>query len=289
MVRDDFAILILSHKRAEKIDTLRLLEKSGYTGKWYVIIDNLDPELELYKKKYGDNVIVFDKEEEMKLRKTDLMINEVKENVVVWARNKVFEMAKNLGLNYFAEFDDDYTELYYRIYNYERRKIDDYHVNNINELIEWTLTLLDETGVPVVAWAQTGDFIGGGQSPKHFEKIKRKVMNTFFWNLKKVNNLRFLGFLNEDVNFYIKYGLKGEIMFTIPFVCISQRPTQTNKGGLTDAYLDVGTYIKSFLTCMIAPKSVRINLMGYSNPRLHHLINWDKTVPKIISDKYRKN
>lgn len=25
------------------------------------------------------------------------------------------------------------------------------------------------------------------------------------------------------------------------------------------------------------------------NPRLHHLINWDKTVPKIISDKYRKN
>lgn len=289
MVRDDFAILILSHKRAEKIDTLRLLEKLGYTGKWYIIIDNLDPELELYKKKYGDNVIVFDKEEEMKLRKTDLMINEVKENVVVWARNKVFEIAKNLGLNYFAEFDDDYTGLYYRIYNYERRKIDDYHVNNINELIEWTLTLLDETGVPVVAWAQTGDFIGGGQSPKHFEKIKRKVMNTFFWNLKKVNNLRFLGFLNEDVNFYIKYGLKGEIMFTIPFVCISQRPTQTNKGGLTDAYLEVGTYIKSFLACMIAPKSVGINLMGYSNPRLHHLINWDKTVPKIISDKYRKN
>ena len=41
-MRNDFAIFILSHGRANKVKTLKTLKDCGYNGKWYIIIDNED-------------------------------------------------------------------------------------------------------------------------------------------------------------------------------------------------------------------------------------------------------
>ena len=40
MFREDFAIFILSHGRANNVKTVKTLEREGYTGKWYIICDN---------------------------------------------------------------------------------------------------------------------------------------------------------------------------------------------------------------------------------------------------------
>ena len=37
-MNDDFAILILTHGRADNVMTTKALEKSGYTGKIYYVI-----------------------------------------------------------------------------------------------------------------------------------------------------------------------------------------------------------------------------------------------------------
>lgn len=288
-LRDDFAMFILSHKRAKRVDTLKLLERKNFNGRWYILIDNLDPEQDLYKELYGDHVIVFDKAEEIRTRKTDIMLNAPKENVVVWARNKVFEIARDMGLKFFAEFDDDYTSAEFRIYDYYAQRYKLIPITDINEPIAWTLELLETAKIPVVAWAQGGDFMGGDSNYKVLETLKRKVMNTFFWNMDYVDeNMKFLGFLNEDVNFYVWQGMLGKVMFTIPFICINQRLTQTNAGGLTEAYLSVGTYVKSVLTSLISPSGVQVRLMGYTNPRLHHAVYYKRIVPMILSDKYKK-
>ena len=67
-MRDDFAVFILSHGRANELTTVDAILKAGYTGKWFVIVDDLDDQQELYKDKYGDKVIVFDKKSWLKRR-----------------------------------------------------------------------------------------------------------------------------------------------------------------------------------------------------------------------------
>ena len=71
---------------------------------------------------------------------------------------------------------------------------------------------------------------------------------------------------------------------------MNQKQTQSNKGGMTDIYINQGTYVKSFYTVMMMPSSVKVGLMGNSmeTKRLHHIINWNNTVPKIIKESFKK-
>ena len=71
-MRQDFAVFILTHGRSDNQLTLKTLKRQGYSGRWYLIIDNEDNQQEEYISRYGaDHVIVFDKETEVK--KTDTM------------------------------------------------------------------------------------------------------------------------------------------------------------------------------------------------------------------------
>lgn len=62
MLRDDFAVFILTHGRADNVVTADTLKRQKYSGKVYFIIDNEDDTAELYREKFGaENVIMFDK------------------------------------------------------------------------------------------------------------------------------------------------------------------------------------------------------------------------------------
>ena len=62
MIRDDFGLLILSHGRADNVKTIQSMKDCGYTGKWWIIIDNEDKQAEKYYQNYGkEHVIMFDK------------------------------------------------------------------------------------------------------------------------------------------------------------------------------------------------------------------------------------
>lgn len=97
-----------------------------------------------------------------------------------------------------------------------------------------------------------------------------------------------MGRVNEDVNAYVWLGSRGFTFFTIPLIQLDQYQTQSNKGGLTEIYLDQGTYVKSFYTIMCSPSCVTIETMGRTNRRLHHKVDWPTAVPLIIDEKYKK-
>ena len=78
------------------------------------------------------------------------------------------------------------------------------------------------------------------------------------------------------------------MFFTTALLRLNQKETQSNEGGMTDIYLDKGTYFKSFYTIMFMPSSVTINTMGIANRRLHHRVKWNNTVPVILEQKYKK-
>lgn len=102
------------------------------------------------------------------------------------------------------------------------------------------------------------------------------------------NPFKFLGRVNEDVNTYTLLGMQGKLFFTIMKLCLTQTTTQQNSGGMTDTYLDNGTYVKSFYSVIYAPSCVTIKLMGNFHPRMHHSINWDCCTPRILDEKIKK-
>lgn len=69
---------------------------------------------------------------------------------------------------------------------------------------------------------------------------------------------------------------------------VNQLQTQLNKGGLTDIYLDKGTYYKSFLSVMYSPSCVSVSSMGNTHRRIHHRVHWNNCTPKILNEKYKK-
>ena len=137
-----------------------------------------------------------------------------------------------------------------------------------------------------VAFAQGGDYIGGVGSKVWTERLSRKAMNCFF--CKTNRPFKFSGSTNEDVNAYITYGNKGKLMFTVADICMDQLQTQSNPGGLTEIYLDNGTYVKSFYSVIHQPQCVKISTMGNKFRRIHHKILWDKCTPKILNQCWKR-
>jgi hypothetical protein len=69
---------------------------------------------------------------------------------------------------------------------------------------------------------------------------------------------------------------------------LMQVQTQLSDGGMSVLYREHGTYTKSFYPVLYSPSSVRVELMKSTNARIHHRINWNATVPKIVSESLRK-
>lgn len=284
MVRDSFAIFILTHGRPDKILTLATLNRCGYTGKWYLVIDNEDKTADRYYELYGkDHVIMFDKlKKAQEFDTCDILSRD--RRAIVYARNAAFDIAESLGLTYFLELDDDYTEFRMR---YDLNGVfSSLYVTQLDPLIEETLDFLDTSGALTVAWAQTGDFIGGMGSRVYKERLTRKAMNSFFCRVDR--RFDFIGRINEDVNTYTWRGTRGELMFTIADMSLNQQDSQQNSGGMTELYLNAGTYVKSFYSVIVAPSCVKIAEMGCGHRRIHHLVDWETCAPKIISSRFRK-
>lgn len=285
-MRNDFAVLILSHGRVDNIPTIKMLEKCGYTGKWYIVIDDEDKQADRYFQKYGNRVIQFNKQNA--IDNTDVMDSFNKRGTVVPARNIAFEIAKNLGLKYFAEFDDDYTSFGVRyVKNTEKgSKLCEKKVTNADDIFESMLEFLDTSNALTVAFCQGGDFIGGLGGGVFRKGLARKVMNTFFCRTDRP--FKFAGSTNEDVVMYTTLGSVGELMFSVTNTCINQGQTQKNAGGLTEEYLDSGTFVKSFYSVMAMPSAVKVGAMGAGHARIHHRISWNNCVPMILNEKWKK-
>lgn len=277
MRHEKFAALILSHGRADNMKTIHALEKQGYTGPWYIVIDNEDDQAEEYYRRFGkDRVIMFDKAEAAK--KIDIGDNFPERNVVVIARNVCHEIAESLGLEYFLELDDDYKSFEIRWAKEGKLLVKLAH--NLDYVFDLMLDFLDASGALTVAFAQAGDYIGGAESGLVQKGLLRKAMNSFFCRTDRP--FQFFGRINEDVNAYVKLGGEGKLFFSVADVGLTQMATQENSGGLTDAYLDLGTYTKSFYSVMYCPSCVKIGIMGNVDYRIHHQVMWRHAVPQIL-------
>lgn len=281
----NYAVFILSHGRPDNIITYKTLRTKGYTGKIFIIVDDEDKTLAEYKKRYKNEVIVFSKKDYE--NKFDIMDNFEGNKVIVYARNACYDIARELGLDYFFEYEDDYTHFQYRYL--EHGILQSKSMNKLDGVLNAMIDALEATKANTIALAQGGDFIGGA---KAFEQAtyKRKAMNSFVFKVNQdpADDIIFIGRMNDDVNTYLTLGKVGKLFFQISAINLVQLATQTNSGGNTDAYKSFGTYVKSFYSVMAEPSCCKIDVMGTKNKRIHHRIKWNNAVPKIIDERYRK-
>jgi hypothetical protein len=281
----NFAVFILTHGRPNNVLTYHQIKKQGYTGKIFFILDDQDKTIDQYIKNFGkENIIIFSKKEILKT--FDEFDNNKEKKSIVYARNASFDIAKNLNLGYFLQLDDDYTN--FRCLDTikkERRT-----VKSLDKVFDIFLEYLENNEkILSLCFLQGGDLIGGFKNGylrrNKYPFQKRKVMNSFF--CKTDRPFKFNGRINEDVNTYVLNGSRGDLFLTIPNIQLTQKQTQQNKGGMTELYLNNGTYVKSFFSVICHPSSVKAVYQDQMK-RVHHYINWENTLPKILKEENKK-
>jgi hypothetical protein len=275
-MRDDFAVLILTHGRAGKISTIRALRRFNYTGKIYLVIDDEDKQGDVYRAQY-ENVLTFSKAEVAEAM--DEGGNFGERRSAVFARNKSWDLAREVGLKYFMQMDDDYRGFWSRTnsdgeYGSYRTDLD----AALSAMIDYFETIPALS----IAMAQGGDYIGGADAAFPL----RKAMNTFLCDVDR--QFSFVGLMNDDVSTFTSLSRRGELFLTIPNLHLVQPQTQTTAGGMTEVYREQGTYVKSFYAVMFTPSAVRISEIGTAEKRIHHAINWNRCAAQIIREQYRK-
>jgi hypothetical protein len=288
-MRDDFCAFILTHGRPDRQFTLNSLEKRGYTGPVFFVVDDEDATLPEYQRRYGtERVLTFSKSA---IAETfDEGDNSGDRRAIVYARNACWEFARRLGYRFFIQLDDDYVSWGYR-FNARAEYVHS-PIASLDDLFDNMATFLEATPFLSVAISQGGDHLGGGRSSDN-KKIttKRKAMNTFVCMTDRP--FTFVGRINEDVNTYTSAQRAGGAFITFYAAMVTQVQTQSNAGGMTDLYLDSGTYIKSFYTIMYAPScTVVTSLIDHAGAshtgRIHHKVKWQQCAPKIIPETFRK-
>jgi len=281
----NFAVFILTHGRPNKVITYETLRRCGYSGRIYLVIDDEDKTKDEYLQKYTDEVIVFSKKDYENT--FDIMDNFNNNKVIVYARNALYDIARNLNLDYFFEYEDDYTNFQFRYILGDSLKGNT--IRKLDKIFNLMISCLNDTKSHTLAFAQGGDFIGGAGS-FHNNNFKRKAMNSFVFkvNKDKKDDILFIGRMNDDVNTYLTQGKIGKLFFQIASVNLVQLMTQSNSGGNTEAYLKYGTYVKSFYSVICAPSCCKISTMGRTDKRIHHSIKWINAVPVILNEKHKK-
>lgn len=281
-MRDDFCVFILTHGRADNVITAKTLKELGYTGKTYIVIDNEDDQEDAYRRNFPGAVLQFDKAETAKT--FDTMDTSGDRRTIVYARNVCFRLAREVRVRYFLELDDDYTAFLNRWQ--EGGKLKSSNMAEIDRYFEAMIDFLNDSGAASVAFAQGGDLLGGVNNVRRKQGLLRKAMNTFFCDVEKP--FSFVGRINEDVNTYTVLGSRGVLFFTYMDSMITQKQTQKQKSGMSDVYLDGGTYTKSFYSVVGMPSCVKISEMGETHRRIHHHVEWGNCVPMILNEKHRK-
>ncbi len=278
-----FCAFILTHGRPDNVVTFKTLQRCGYTGRLYLVVDDEDKAVDRYRQNFGvERVIMFNKKAEADA--CDEGNNFDERRTITMARNACFGIAERLGITHFIELDDDYTDFRYKL---EETGNGLAIVKDLDRVFYKFLRFYVASGAASVAFAQNGDFIGGLDNGKGLYRFsKRKCMNTFFCSTKRP--FRFVGAMNEDVNTYTTLGSRGTIFLTVPAAAINQKATQSQSGGITAMYQRFGTYCKAFTTVMMMPCAVRVSMMQSKTPRIHHSIDWGRTVPCIVPERYRR-
>lgn len=274
MKRYKYKIFIVSHGRPDRVFTYATLLEYGIDkNNIAIVVDDSDLNVKDYKSKFAEVYVMQNNKITL-----DAIDNIGDKNSVIYKRKFCYQLAEKLGYRYFLVLDDDYTGFYsmFKTGNFVSFSSGYKLKNKLDDVICYYFSLLDlNKNIKTIAMGQSGDFYC-----KSFSLFPRKVMNSWFCDTQK--KIEFKGRFNDDVNTYLINNKIGNICISSMFFALRQKDTQKSKGGMTEAYLKYGTYVKSFYSVICSPSSVIVEF-SKSVGRIHHKINHKFNDVKIVN------
>lgn len=277
-----FAVFILTHGRPRNQLTVKSLHNVGYTGEWYLVLDDQDETYDEYVEEWGtDRIIVFNKD--YFIRNTDTGLRTPVPKFAVFARNAIEHIAKTRGYDAFMMLDDDITKFRIRLPYGDSLK--SYPINGqFDAIIEHAVDFVLSGDIACMGLGFCNLYIGGVENFNKENPRQRLCAEAFIRNTSYPINWR----LNmvEDLITSIDAAMSGAVWFQfLPIQCEIRMSEGAVDGGNSDVYRMIGMYRISFMPVVAYPSSNAVKLgkkswISTTTP--------DKCVPKIISSRYRK-
>ena len=283
-MRDDFAIFICTHERPNKQHTLKKLLSAGYTGKYFLLLDDEDTTLFEYVKLYGrEHIYVFNKCEYIKKTDRFVALCDAPTKAVVYARNAAFDIAKKLGLNSFVVADDDIASLRHRYIKDGSLRSSEI-TYGFDEICLLYNSFLLANNFYCVSFGCVPNYFGGISTFLNSQSNARVCHNFIFVNAKM--KFRWMSAFLEDMTTPFVYGRKGALFLSLLDVQLVNPPLGSNAGGMYDTYKNLSGFTRSFYSFICSPTNIRVY---WCNGGWRTGILKDNSVPKIISSKFKKN
>lgn len=279
-MRNDVAVFIITHNRAEKQLTFNCLRKAGYSGEIYLVVDNQDKELEIYKKNYKDKLLIFDKKEYAV--NVDTHINKFPMNGALFARNACVDFAKKLRKKFYFVCDDDIRRLNIKD-GHSGKMVTQKISKNVDKVIESLVRYLEDTNITAIGMPEDGAYIGGMNG---YVKDGVKFTLSKFMLYRTDDPVIYESIMWEDTAAVIRDLQIGKVEFS-PMILSTNTPENgTNAGGCKEMYAKSSNYTNVFMVLMSRPDVIMIV------PKKNDFtmkINSKALRPYILNERYRKN
>lgn len=285
-MRDDFAIFIVTHGRPDKQLTLETILRCGYTGKWFLIVDDTDVTIQQYIDNFGsNNIIVFNKNYYINSSRFDNVDNKLHDKGAVYARRAVEDIAKQFNYSYFLMADDDISNLILRVpINNKLRRIS---ITNLDKLLDCHIDWFTDS-VAVIGFGNPAYYFGGINLFSEKNLSTRLIPIQFIIRNANVPVDWVSWFAEDDISGYqnsINY-----LWLTSYFIMIEGRPVGdvTGIGGSAETYKEFpNKYYFQFNGIKCCPQRLllkyRRKLKTFEFDR-----HTDRSFSKIISEVYKK-
>lgn len=280
-------IFICSYHRPHNVKTMKYFCKLGYQpNKIHVFVDSEADDITEYEQevvgKYKCNLHVFDMNEARRRYDYVHRASPLRRSAGQ-ARNMFMDFALANGIDFYMVCDDDTSNYqvmpfgkYYRLAN----------LRDIEETFSAVRDMMIKRRIGLFGLSQTGD-----KYSNEFDKrlFRRKVMNTTFV-LPSLVYRGEKGIQDDDTSLFA--GVMNEGLFTGSIangIMLSQTPSATQNGGLTDVYKENKLLNKAVVTPIQYPSAIFAEKQIMNGARIHHRINYKYLFPKILKSKDGNN
>lgn len=279
-MKNDYAVFIISHKRPE-VETLKALQKSGYNGEYFIVIDDTDPTIEEYKSRYGEHLLVFNKEEIWK--NTDTIDNFKIMTCCTYSRNYCIKAAKEKGYKYLVNLDDDIKMFKFRFVQGEKLAISS--IKDIGKVFEEYIKFMETAQLTCSGFIMAGKLIGGKKNLLVDSCFYSRPTNCF---IMKASTPYFKGTYYEDAIYAIQNNKQGYLTYALMPVVIYGTPPMKNHdgGGMTAAYEEQNEFTQYFHIKVAEPTSIKLKVCNNGKVKTTFLENF--FVPKILNEEVKK-
>lgn len=282
-----FAVFILSHNRADRVETYDTLRNSGYTGKIYVVVDDEDPQLARYMERFDNKLDVglinFGKEPMIEI--ADTVYPEKKRSSALYARNFIESFAPMLGYDVFAMMDDDIT-------SFRFRWVEDGSVKSqivstqMDKVFEYYAQYMLDADIATTSFPFSMFYISGTSG------LDKKITESRHTYQIHIRNAKFpvdwVSVINQDTITQLQTMQVGYIWWSIPFLVFDAEPMNCKSGGLKSVYDSIKDFDMAFLAVMTNPSCCKVAYSSGPRSTMQIKENKHTSYPMIVSERYMK-